>query len=96
MEQTTFPAAPAPKSGNIGPLAAAVVIVLLLAAGGMYFFYTQQVERDAATGPQNQEVTSATQSQTTAPDSTDAMEAELNATQTGGSDADLQGLNDSL
>ena len=47
QNQSPFPAQPAPRSGNIGPLAAAVVIVMLLAAAGFHFFYAQQRKQQA-------------------------------------------------
>lgn len=95
--QSPFPATPEPRSGNIGALSAAVIIVLIVAAGGFYFFYTQQ-QKQAAEDAQVQEA--GTQSTTaTAPKedtSVNAIEAELNATDTSGGDDDVSSLNDAL
>lgn len=98
MDQTTtdtsqspFPPAPAPRSGNVGALVAAVVVVLLLAAGGFYFFYTEQQKLS----PSATEETGAPAQQAQA-DSVDSIEADLNATQTTGADADVTELEGAL
>jgi len=88
--QTPFPQSPSPSSGNIGPLAAAVVIVLLLAVGGFYFFSTQE-------GPSAQIEDQGAQSGASAQnDSTDSIEADLEATQTGGGEGDVDNLDSAL
>lgn len=97
QNQNPFPAQPAPRSGNIGPLAAAVVIVILLAAAGFYFFYTQQQKQQAEDAAQALQATQAQGEETAAaPDSTGDIESDLNATQTDGADADVSNLNDAL
>ncbi len=93
-DQNPFPAQPAPRSGNIGPLAAAVVIVLLLAAGGFYFFYSQQQKQEADDAAQALQAQNDTA--TASGDSTENIESDLNATQTSGADADVTSLNDAL
>jgi uncharacterized protein HemX len=89
VNQTPFPPQPSPGSGNVGPLAAAVVIVILLALGGFYFFSTQE-----STEPQAQDA--ALQNTSAQNDSADSIEADLNATQTGGAEADVDDLEGSL
>lgn len=91
QDQNRFPTQPAPRSGNIGPLAAAVVIVLLLAAGGFYFFQSEQQKQDA-TAESNQ----AAQDQNVAQDTTGSIEADLNATQTSGGADDVSNLEQAL
>jgi len=97
-QQNPFPAQPAPRSGNIGPLAAAVIIVLLLAAGGFYFLYSEQQKQEAMDGAAAQQATDAQQSETaTVPDtSTESIESDLNATQTSGADASVSDLEGAL
>lgn len=97
QNQSPFPAQPAPRSGNIGPLAAAVVIVLLLAAGGFYFFYSQQQKQDSSDARQAQQAMDA-QNQAAAAqgDSTASIESDLNATQTSGAETDVSNLNSAL
>jgi len=89
QDQNPFPSSPEPRSGNVGPLIAAVVIVVLLAAGGFYFFYTQQQQPDTS-------AQAAAQNETAQNDSTESIEADLNATQTSGTDQDVSSLNDAL
>ncbi len=97
-QQSPFPAQPAPRSGNIGPLAAAVVIVILLAAGGFYFFYSEQQKQQQADAQQALQATQAQENvvATQGSDSTDDIESDLNATQTSGADADVSSLNEAL
>lgn len=97
-QQSPFPAQPAPRSGNIGALAAAVVIVILLAAGGFYFFYSEQQRQEAMDASQAQQATDAQSNETAATQdtSTESIESDLNATQTSGADADVSSLNDAL
>ncbi len=93
QEQNRFPQSPAPRSGNIGPLAAAVVIVLLLAAGGFYFFQSEQRKQANTEADQ----TAQTQGQPNVQDtSTDSIESDLNATQTAGAEADVSNLEQAL
>jgi uncharacterized protein HemX len=101
QNQSPFPAKPAPRSGNIGPLAAAVVIVAILAAGGFYFFRAQQQKQqaqDAAQALQATQEQQQAQESAPAPAANDAagIESDLNATQTSGGDADVSSLNDAL
>ena len=99
QNQSPFPAQPAPRSGNIGPLAAAVVIVMLLAAAGFHFFYAQQRKQQAEDAAQalqatQEEIREATA--TPAIDSTADIESDLSATETSGADADVSEINDAL
>jgi uncharacterized protein HemX len=97
QNQNPFPPQPAPRSGNIGPLAAAVVIVILLAAAGFYFFYSQQQKQQAEDAAQALQATQAQGDETAAAtDSTSDIESDLGATQTSGADADVSNLNDAL
>lgn len=80
-----FPATPQP-SGNMGPLIATVIIVVLLAAGGFYFLSL----RDKAPA---QPAQGSAQAQGNSPEQ---LETELNATQTTGSQTDVDNLNSSL
>jgi uncharacterized protein HemX len=92
--QSPFPQQPAPRSGNIGPLAAAIVIVLLVAAGGFYFLQSEQrrqAAQDAAQAAQAQN-----EQATASPDSTTSIESDLNATQTTGASGDVDNLNGAL
>lgn len=94
--QSPFPATPNPRSGNIGALAAAVVIVLILAAGGFYFFHMQsqrQAAADAAAQQAGERQGAAAPAQS---DSTDSIQADLNATQTSGADQDVTNLDNAL
>ncbi len=96
QQQNPFPAQPAPRSGNIGPLAAAVVIVILLAAGGFYFFYSEQQKQQAADAAQALQAAQEGSSAAAPSDSTSDIESDLNATQTTGADADVSTLNEAL
>ncbi len=86
--QSPFPAAPAKHSGNIGPLAAAVVVVVLLAAGGFYFLYYTQQQTPATPSSQTEDISD--------PNSVNAIETELNATETSGAQTDVDNLNEAL
>lgn len=97
QNQSPFPAQPAPRSGNIGALAAAVVIVLLLAAGGFYFFYSQQQKQQSNDAAQAQQAMDAQNAAAASQNnSTSDIETDLNATQTSGGDADVSSLNNAL
>ncbi len=96
QNQSPFPAQPAPRSGNIGPLAAAVVIVLLFAAGGFYFFYDQQQRQAAADAAQAQGAVPGNETATVPDNSTESIESDLNATQTSGADASVSDLEGAL
>jgi len=94
--QNPFPATPEPRSGNIGALSAAVIIVLIVAAGGFYFFYTEQQKQATEDAQVQQAGTQSTTATTPEDNSVNGIEADLNATQTSGSDGDVSDLNDAL
>ena len=86
-------APPAPAAASHGGVGAAIgiaLVVLLVAAGGAYFFYMQL--------GQEQKAADAGQLAPAAPDpnSTEGIEADLNATGNASSDADLDSLEGSL
>lgn len=91
QEENRFPTTPAPRSGNIGPLAAAVIIVLVLAAGGYYFLRNEQQKQTDVQGPEVENSTATAQ-----PDTADSIEADLDATATGGADQDVSNLDSAL
>ncbi len=95
-QQSPFPAQPAPRSGNIGPLAAAVVIVILLAAGGFYFFYNEQQRQQEADAAQALQAAQEAGAPVPPSNTTSDIESDLNATQTSGADADVSSLNEAL
>lgn len=89
------PVQPAPSGGNNwGAIIGIIIIVAILAAGGAYFFYTQGQQQPAT----DQTGTAATTEQVaqTPADSTDTIEADLNATATTSSQGDLDSLNQAL
>ena len=84
------PAAAATSHGGVGAAIGIALVVLLVAAGGAYFFYMQL--------GQEQKAADAGQLAPAAPDpnSTEGIEADLNATGNASSDADLDSLEGSL
>lgn len=82
-------------ASSIGPVIGAAVIVLLLAAGGAYFYYMMMQEPTAADFDWGADTTGQ-QMAPGAADDVDTLEAELNATQTGGVDEDLTNLESAL
>lgn len=95
-ETSPFPATPEPRSGNIGALSAAVIIVLIVAAGGFYFFYTQQQKQAQQDAQVQQAGEQSNASGAPGDTSVNAIEADLNATQTSGGDSDVSSLETAL
>ncbi len=89
---------PIKKGGGMGPIIGIVIIIILLALGGYYVFTNEQEKRMEQDNAQE-----ATSDMTTenlkvvgSSDTSTAIESDLNATDVGSSESDLQGAEGSF
>lgn len=85
--------------GNSGPLVSIVVIILLLAAGGLYFFKVQQMDTESGAALQQtitEDPTTEALKVTSTSDTASSIEEDLNGTDLGDVDAELQDLESQL
>lgn len=81
--------------GSAGPLVGIVIIILLLAAGGLYFFQTQR-DMSGAELQQLQDPETAALKATGSSDTAASIEEDLEATDLGDFDAELNDLESQL
>lgn len=92
--QPTMSPQHAGQKGSMGPIVGIIIIIILLAAGGFYFYQSEQEKaatKDAATQEQASSSPDQQAQTTSSSDATTAIESDLNATDLGSSQADLQG-----
>lgn len=90
--------APVKKGGGVGAIIGIVIIILLLAAGGYYIFRSEQdktAQKESAQA-QGQDVTTENLKAVGTSDATASIENDLNATDIGNSQSDLQGAESSF
>lgn len=91
-----------PHHSGVGPVVGIIIIIILLAAGGLYFYMSEQekvMENDAAQMEIQKESADAQAEAlrtTSSSDTTASLESDLNATDLGSSESDLQAAESAL